>query len=173
MTRLRWIHLAALLTVAACGAPSEPGPTPLPPPAAAPATAPPPAATAPEPPSAPEPPPPSAPGLAWQLTALPGTLPMAQRASFLLGVVATNQGAAVEHPIEHVMGFTVNGAPSIMLDFAFGNGISPMTWADLPPGASERSERAVGESLFPAPGDYEIVVTIDGAPHTTTVHVTP
>lgn len=159
----------------ACGAPSgrPPPPSSAPPVATPPAPAPAVIAPAAAPVAlAPAPVPASGSGLAWELIAVPSTLTMAQRGSFLLRVIATNGGNAVEHPIEHGMAFTVAGESSMLLDFAFSNGLSPMTWSDLPPGASEESARAVGETLFEAPGDYEIAATIDGVPHMVTVHVT-
>ena len=147
----------ALTLLTACGAPSEPTSTPTATPAAGPTSV--------------GPTTEAVSALSWQLVAEPSALSMDQRADFRLRVVATNPGSVVEHPIEHGMTFAVNGTPSVMLDMAFGNGLSPMTWSDLPPGATESSERGVGESLFVAPGDYEITMVIDGTSHTITVHV--
>lgn len=69
--------------------------------------------------------------------------------------------------------FTVNGQASMELDMAFGNGVRETRWSTLPPGESAFDEREMGLSLFPAPGNYDLAMTVDGATSTVRVRVDP
>jgi hypothetical protein len=115
-------------------------------------------------------------GIAWELTADPSTtLPMAKRGEFKLWIVARNVSSAIADTHRHGLSFEVNGAGSIMLDMAFGNGGRVPTWSALPPGENLREARggsydpSFGESLFPGPADYlltlrqrgRVVATLD------------
>jgi len=112
--------------------------------------------------------------LEWRLTASATTLSMAERADWILRTEATNRGAEpVDFFESGFASFFVNGEPSMGLSLAFGNGLAPAEWSSLAPGATAAPERAVGESLFPAPGDYEIVMTHGMALVGLVVHVTP
>jgi hypothetical protein len=45
---------------------------------------------------------------------------------------------------------------------AFGNGGRVRDWGALAPGATVREARDMGESLFPAPGEYELAMRREG-----------
>lgn len=174
MHRLGPIVLAMLLACGGRDPSASAASEPAPPPVAAPSTDP-----APEPPPVVEPPP--APvasaldgDLEWRLTASATTLSMAERADWRLRTEATNRGdAPVDFFESGFASFTVNGEPSMALSLAFGNGLAPAEWASLAPGATAAPERALGESLFESPGDYEIVMTHGMALVGLVVHVTP
>ena len=111
-------------------------------------------------------------GLRWALTASPNPVTMAGRAAFRLERRVTNEGASPADAMTPSASFTINGAPSMALDMAFGNGVRESRWAALAPGETVSDARDMGESLFPAPGDYVIAMTTDGVTVTVTVHVT-
>ena len=115
----------------------------------------------------------SASGLRWELVALPTRLTMADRASFLLRRQVTNDGTAAADAMHASASFAVGGASSMELDLAFGNGARESQWSALPPGVTVFDDRDMGESLFPAPGDYTITMSTDGVTVGTTVHVDP
>ena len=111
-------------------------------------------------------------GLRWELLAVPARLTMADRESFRLRRQVTNEGAATTDATPTAT-FTVNSAASMTLDMAFGNGVRASLWAALPPGRTASDDRAMGTSLFTAPGDYVITMATDGVTVTTSVHVDP
>jgi hypothetical protein len=98
---------------------------------------------------------------------------MADRAGFRLRRTATNEGSSAADAMRASASFTVNGVTSMGLDMAFGNGGRESRWAQLPPGESVHDERAMGESLFEAPGSYMIVMSVDGVNATVSVQVDP
>lgn len=99
-----------------------------------------------------------APSITWSLTATAAELPMSARAQWRLQIAATNQGDATVNPQRHRLSFFVDGRPSAVTDMAFGNGGMVREWLALPPGATVRDARELGESLFTAPGDHEIAM---------------
>lgn len=111
--------------------------------------------------------------LRWELIARPMRLRMSQRARFVLRRQVTNTGTTAADAMTRSASFTVNGAPSMDLDMAFGNGARETLWAALPPGRTVFDEREMGESLFPAPGQYTLAMTVDGATSTVRVAVGP
>jgi hypothetical protein len=98
---------------------------------------------------------------------------MSNRAQFILRRRVTNTGTTAADAMTPSASFTVNGAPSMELDMAFGNGARENRWQALPPGESAFDEREMGESLFPAPGQYTLTMTVDGANSTVRVAVGP
>jgi hypothetical protein len=96
---------------------------------------------------------------------------MADRASFLLRRQVTNTGTAPADAMTPSASFTFDGAPSMELDMAFGNGARESRWAALPPGDTVRDDRAMGESLFATPGSHTITMTVDGVSVSCTVRV--
>lgn len=112
-------------------------------------------------------------GLRWALVATPRRLTMSQRARFRLRRQVTNEASAVRDATQASASFTLDGASSMSLDMAFGNGARSSQWAALAPGATVSDDRMMGEDLFPAPGDYVIAMTTDGVTVTTRVHVDP
>lgn len=108
--------------------------------------------------------------VSWEMTASASSLTMAERARWRLNIAATNHGPSAVDPERHRMSFTVNGAQSMVMDMAFGNGLRGPEWGSLPPGATARDARELGPSLFTAPGNYDITMLYDGAP-VTTLHI--
>ncbi len=103
---------------------------------------------------------PSAPDAAedvlWSLWGSSATLRMNERAAFRLTITATNRGATVIDPWTTPNRFLVNGESSMEANNAFGNGGHANSFYAVPPGASESDSRDLGESLFPAPGTYQL-----------------
>lgn len=95
-------------------------------------------------------------GLAWWLEAEPADLTMDQRESFRLRLRVENTGPRVTPPEEHRGQWLVNAEPATGIDLAFSNGLREAAWSSLAPGDAASMERALGESLFEAPGYYEI-----------------
>ena len=73
-----------------------------------------------------------------------------------LQVAATNQGDATVNPQRHRLSFFLDGRPCTVADMAFGNGAMEHAWLALAPGETVRDERALGEALFNAPGEYDV-----------------
>lgn len=99
-----------------------------------------------------------------ELIAEPLTLAMADRKAFKVGLAATNRGAATVDPQLHRTRLVVNDrdAPAWML--AVGNGRREAKWLALPPGETVTlTWTSLGESLFPAPGEYVLTLRLDGA----------
>ena len=115
----------------------------------------------------------SATGLRWTITAHPAQLTMAERATFRLRRTVTNDANEPLDAMRSMASFTLNGADSMSLDLAFGNGARESRWSALPPGESAFDEREMGDSLFPAPGTYVIAMTVDGVTSTVEVRVSP
>lgn len=109
--------------------------------------------------------------LRWELLARPARLTMRDRGTFRLRRQVTNDGSVVADAMRASASFTVNGQASIELDMAFGNGGRASRWAALPPGESAFDEREMGMSLFSAPGNYDLAMTVDGATSTVRVRV--
>lgn len=102
--------------------------------------------------------------IAWRLTAEPATatITMAQRRTFRIWMEARNVGGRVEDTRRDALEWLLNGQPSRTAAMAFGNGGREAAWGALPPGTTVREARDMGESLFPAPGSYELVVRRGG-----------
>ncbi len=169
---MRTTLIALYIGLSACGSSTPPRAATEPVAEARPADPPVAAEPAPaDPPVAPEPVSVVATGLRWELVAIPDHLRMARRAAFRLRRQVTNTGSAPADAMRTMATFSLDGAPSMELDMAFGNGVREQRWSALPPGETVFDERAMGESLFPVPGDYEIAMTTDGVTSTTHVHV--
>lgn len=112
-------------------------------------------------------------GLRWSFVATPASVTMATRASVRLTRSVTNEGAALADAMHASASFAVNGAASMSLDLAFGNGLRGGEWASLPPGQTASDARDMGEDLFPVPGDYDLAMTTDGVTVHAHVHVDP
>jgi hypothetical protein len=159
--------MACLFVLAACGSKTTPSPAPSSgaPVAPAPAPAAPPDAT-PAPAPAPAP-------IVWSIDCAPSTVSMAQRASVMVTIHATNTTAATRDPERDPLDFLVDGASSMELSLAFGNGGREQTWSAIPPGATV-TDRRTGMKIVAAPGDHAIVMTHNGVQLArTTLHVTP
>ncbi len=184
MLRCALTGLSLSLGLAACGSSAPPPASPAPAPSAAvssenvPPEPTPEAAPAPAPASAsPTAAAPAAPApavastLRWELIAVPARLRMAGRDAFRLRRQVTNTGSEPADAFASLPSYAVDGAPSMALDLAFSNGAVDMRWHALPPGETVSDERDMGMALFPAPGDYEIAMTVDGQTSTVRVHV--
>jgi hypothetical protein len=111
--------------------------------------------------------------LAVKLLASPTQLTMADRPKFMIGVEVVNNGAtAVDPNLSTGCELTVNGAPSMAWNLAIGNGAREPSWYSLPPGQTATMSWPLGEELFPKPGNYHLVMTLDGRQSTADVHVT-
>jgi hypothetical protein len=103
----------------------------------------------------------SAMALAIKLLASPTALTMKQRATFKAGVEVTNtSGTTIETHLSTGCALTVNGQPSMSWNLAIGNGTREPSWDNLPPGKTVSMSWPLGESLFPKPGDYHLVMTL-------------
>jgi len=80
--------------------------------------------------------------------------------------------AAVDPHLSTGCELTVNGEPSMVWNLAIGNGAREPSWYSLPPGKTATMSWPLGEDLFPKPGDYHLVMTLDGQHSATDVHVT-
>jgi hypothetical protein len=110
--------------------------------------------------------------LAVKLLASPTQLTMADRKKFMIGVEVVNHGAtAVDPHLSTGCELTVNGDPSMVWNLAIGNGTREPSWYSLPPGQTATMSWPLGEDLFPRPGDYHLVMTLDGQQSTADVHV--
>ena len=126
-----------------------------------------------EPPREPPQDPPELAGLEWSIESVPETLSMSERSEHVIRIRATNRGTRTVNPLEAALSFRVNGEESFALINAFGNGVRASGWSALPPSETVSDERAMGETLFPEPGRYEIAVEPPGTRATCLVTVTP
>lgn len=111
--------------------------------------------------------------LAVKLLASPTQLTMADRPKFMIGVEVVNNGTTTVDPhLSTGCELTVNGEPSMVWNLAIGNGAHDETWYALPPGKTATISWPLGEDLFPKPGDYHLVLTLEGQRATADVHVT-
>ena len=111
--------------------------------------------------------------LAVKLLASPTQLTMADRPKFMIGVEVVNNGTTTVDPqLSTGCELTVNGEPSMVWNLAIGNGARDASWYALPPGKTATISWPLGEDLFPKPGDYQLVLTLDGQRATADVHVT-
>jgi hypothetical protein len=155
--------IAVLGILAACGG-RETTATPASTPPLAPAHPPTPAA-------APAPPPPLAEPIQWAIFVEPATVTMAQRASVMVTIQATNTNVSARDPERDPLDFTVDGAPSQELSMAFGNGGREAAWSLIPPGHSAIDERT-GMTIVAAPGDHVLAIAHGGHELArTTLHV--
>ena len=94
-----------------------------------------------------------------ELRAEPRQLGMSQRGSFKLTLSATNTGGQVANPELHRAELQVNGQRSQVFGLAVGNGKREARWYALPPGETvSQTWSSLGESLFPHPGEYALVL---------------
>lgn len=123
-------------------------------------------------PAVPVPPAPLGP-IAWTISTAPSTVSMAQRATVMVTITATNHDTAARSPDRDPLDFTVDGADSMELSLAFGNGGRGGEWTSLAPGQTATDERN-GMELVQTPGDHVIAIRHDKIVLAqTTLHVTP
>jgi hypothetical protein len=110
-----------------------------------------------------------------RLLAEPSSLTLDERATFRLGVTATNEGDEAVDPGLFGLVLLVDGERSPAFDLAVGNGVVPAGWDRLDAGASTTPVHwPLGEALFPAPGEYHLALQLgEDEQSTATVVVTP
>jgi hypothetical protein len=97
------------------------------------------------------------------LSAEPLELSMGDRRAFKLTVAATNQGEALADPRFDLTRLLVNNQPSMAWNLAVSNGVRPAAWSALPSGKTVSADLTMlGEALFPAPGEYTLVLERNG-----------
>lgn len=111
------------------------------------------------------------------LLARPTRLAMAERDRFSVGLTATNRSQDALDPGVYGARLFVDGERSPAFDLALGNGAIPAGWQLLPAGETTPVlQWPLGEALFEAPGEYELVLRLDTggatAESSTTVVVT-
>ena len=93
------------------------------------------------------------------LTAEPLQFTMSERKNFKISIAATNQGDEVVNPELYRAKLSINGEDSIVWMLAIGNGAREKKWFALPPGETvSLTWPSLGESLFPNPGVFEMVL---------------
>lgn len=98
--------------------------------------------------------------LQLHLVATPVALTMATRDEFRIGFRATNTIDHVVDPKLHLSTLLVDDKPSMQWSASVGNGAIEDEWSALPPGHTLTREWQIGEQLFPAPGDYVLVLQL-------------
>lgn len=100
--------------------------------------------------------------LKLEIRAAPLQLAMPERKNFKISIAATNQGDKVIDPELNRAKLFINGKESKVWGLAIGNGKREAKWFALPPGDTvSMGWSSMGESLFPAPGEYTLVLHFD------------
>lgn len=106
--------------------------------------------------------PPEVDGRVWTIAGTPGTLKMADRASFQLTISVTNKTLGPIDPERGAIEIMLGGAPCAVCNLAFGNGVLDPAWLKLERDATATDSRNIGEALFDKPGVYELVLRYKG-----------
>ena len=94
-----------------------------------------------------------------ELSAAPLQLLLLEREHFKITLSATNHGDSVVDPQLQLAELYVNDVPSKPWSLAIGNGKRAIQWTALPAGETiSMTWSALGESLFPEPGEYSLVL---------------
>jgi hypothetical protein len=110
--------------------------------------------------------------IAWTISVAPASVTMAQRASVTVTIAATNNTQVARDPERDPLDVTIDGAASMELSLAFGNGGRVRAWSLIPPGQTVTDERN-GMQIVDAPGDHVIAIAHGGHELArTTLHVT-
>lgn len=105
-----------------------------------------------------------------KLIADPLQFSFAERARFRIGIAATNRGSEVIDPELHLTKLFVNGKESRAWSLAIGNGKRDAKWFALPPGEEvSMCWSTLGDSLFPAPGEYTLKLNLNNIESQTVV----
>lgn len=107
------------------------------------------------------------------LRAQPAQLTMAERSTFKVGLTAVNRGSSTIDPKLHESVLTVNDARAYAWDLSIQNGPRDAKWSALPPAERIEIEWPLGEALFEQPGDYHLVLKLDGQESSVAVRVSP
>lgn len=96
------------------------------------------------------------------LTVKPSQLTMSERQRFSISITASNQGKDTVDPELGRAQLFVNDKMSKAWSLAIGNGKREQNWFSLPPGETvSMTWSSLGESLFPNPGCFELVLRYD------------
>lgn len=111
----------------------------------------------------PPPPPPPSQSVFWSLETTPNspTIALRQRAGFSLWLVARNGGGTTVDTQRDRLEWYVNGAQSMELAMAFGNGGRTQKWGALGSGETVREARQ-GEWLLPRAGRFVFSIRMNG-----------
>ena len=94
-----------------------------------------------------------------ELTADPLQLTISERENFRISIGATNEGGEVIDPELRRAQLFVNDKWSIAWMLAISNGRREAKWSALPPGETvSMTWSSMGESLFPDPGEFALVL---------------
>ena len=94
-----------------------------------------------------------------ELTADPLQLSMSKRKDFKISIKATNHSNELIDPQLHEAELFVNSQRSVVWSLAISNGRREAKWSALPPRETvSMTWSSMGASLFPAPGDYTLVL---------------
>lgn len=105
-----------------------------------------------------------------RLLAEPHALSMSTRDDFQVGIAATNRGTATIDPALDRARLLVNGKDFLAWSDAIGNGLREANWFELPPGETvSMSWSAMGELLFPTPGEYTLKLSLGNTESTPVV----
>jgi archaellum component FlaG (FlaF/FlaG flagellin family) len=107
-----------------------------------------------------------------QIVAEPAALSMADRASFKIGIHVKNVGGKAIDPTISDTVLLVNGEHNYAWDLAVQNGPREEPWWNLDPGCTVTASWPLGESMFPQPGDYDVVLRLDELESAIRVRVT-
>jgi archaellum component FlaG (FlaF/FlaG flagellin family) len=96
-----------------------------------------------------------------QIIADPVEFSIDKRASFKIGIKVKNIGAKVIDPKIYETILLVNGEQNYAWDLAVQNGPREEPWWNLEPGRTLMASWPLGESMFPQPGDYDVVLRLE------------
>jgi hypothetical protein len=116
----------------------------------------------------------TSPAITVELIAEPTHLGAAHLDDFTVGFTVRNLGQITIDPELNLSELRVNDAVSHDWGMALMNSGHDRTWKALPPGASVGGKWQLARELFPHPGDYKLVLTVQGVSSAPVdVHVTP
>ena len=114
------------------------------------------------------------PAITVELIAEPTNLSAAHFDDFTVGFTVRNLGQSTLDPELNLSELRVNGAVSHDWGMALMNSGHERKWKALPPGDSVGGKWPLARELFPHPGDYRLVLTVQGVSSAPVdVHVTP
>lgn len=94
-----------------------------------------------------------------ELLAEPREFSMTERPGFVIGIKATNRGSEIIDPQLFAVRLMINGKESLTWNEIIANGIRDAQWFALPPRETvQMNWSSTGESFFPAPGKYILVL---------------
>ncbi len=97
-----------------------------------------------------------------ELSAKPLQIKMSERRDFKISIIATNQGDKIIDPQISRAKLFVNDKRSIVWSLAISNGKREAKWFALPPDETvSMTWSAMGESLFPKPGIFTLVLNFN------------